>query len=86
MLGAEKNRKTIMKKTLIDKSDAPQKVQDIVDASFPIDQVKEALSKSGFDTEGEPDEDAILREEKDLGDLKKEKPTDLLEDPKMAVN
>jgi RNA polymerase primary sigma factor len=37
-----------------------------------------------LDTQVEPDEDAILREEKDLVDLREEKPTDLLEDPKMA--
>jgi RNA polymerase primary sigma factor len=68
-----------------DKRDAPQKVQDIVEATFPIDQVKEALTESGFESEGEPDEDTILREEKDLRNLITEKPADLLEDPKMAV-
>ena len=56
-----------------DKKQSPQKVQDIVEATFPIEQVKEALSESRFESGGEPDEDAILREEKDLGDLKKEK-------------
>ena len=69
----------------IDKRDAPQKVQDIVEATFPIDQVKEALTESGFESEGEPDEDTILREEEDLRNLITEKPADLLEDPKMAV-
>jgi RNA polymerase primary sigma factor len=63
---------------------APATGQDIVEATFPIEQVKEALADSEMESEGEPDEDAILHEEKDLGDLKKEKPTDLLQDPKMA--
>lgn len=66
------------------KGKAPQKTQDIVEATFPLEQVKEALTESEMESEGEPDEDAILREEKDLGDIEKEKPTDLLEDPKMA--
>jgi len=68
----------------VDKGEAPQKTQDIVEATFPIEQVKEALSESELEAAGEPDEVAILREEKDLGDLKKEKPTDILEDPSMA--
>ncbi len=72
-------------KTAVDKREALQKVQDIVEATFPIEQVKEALTESVFESEVEPDEDAILREEIDLGDLENEKPTDLLEDPKMAV-
>ncbi|MGW8224839.1 MAG: sigma-70 family RNA polymerase sigma factor [Anaerolineales bacterium] len=67
-----------------EKTAEQQKAQDILGASFPINQVKEVLSESGLDTEVEPDEDAILREEKDLVDLREEKPTDLLEDPKMA--
>lgn len=66
------------------KGEAPQKTQDFVEATFPLEQVKEALTESEMESEGEPDEDAILREEKDLGDIEKEKPTDLLEDPKMA--
>ncbi|MFL7892131.1 MAG: sigma-70 family RNA polymerase sigma factor [Anaerolineales bacterium] len=62
-----------------------QKAQGILGASIPMDQVKEVLTESGLDTEVEPDEDAILREEKDSVDLTEEKPTDLLEDPKMVI-
>ena len=55
-----------------------QWAQDILGTSVPIDQVKEVLSESGLDTQVEPDEDAILREEKDVVNLKKEKPTSSL--------
>jgi len=68
----------------VEQGESSQQAQDIVEATFQIAQVKEALTESAQETEGEPDEDAILREEEDLGDLKTEKPTDLLEDPSMA--
>jgi RNA polymerase primary sigma factor len=68
-----------------EKTTEQQKDQDILGASIPMNQVKEVLSESGLDTQVEPDGDAILREEKDLVDMREEKPTDLLEDPKMAV-
>ncbi len=58
--------------------------QEILGAAFPMEQVKEVLTGSGVESKVEPDEDAILREEKDAADLKQEQPTDLLEDPKMA--
>ena len=70
--------------TAVEQGESSQQAQDIVEATFQIAQVKEALTESAQETEGEPDEDAILHEEKDLGDLKTEKPTDLLEDPSMA--
>ncbi|MBK5107719.1 MAG: sigma-70 family RNA polymerase sigma factor, partial [Anaerolineales bacterium] len=81
---ASKKSQDINEEVADDQGEAPQEAQDIVEATFPIEQVKEALTASGMESEGEPDEDTILREEVDLGDLKKEKPTDLLEDPSMA--
>ncbi len=82
---AQKNKsQEVNEEVAADKEGASQQAQDIVEATFPIEQVKEALSESGLEIEGEPDEVAIAREEKDLGDLKKEKPTDILEDPSMA--
>ena len=82
---ARKNKsQDVNEEVAAEKGDTAQKAQDIVEATFPIEQVKEALTESGLDIQAEPDEVAILREEKDLGDLKKEKPTDILEDPSMA--
>ena len=81
---ASKKSQDINEEVAVDQGDAPQEAQDIVEATFPIEKVKEALTASAMEGEGEPDGDAILREEVDLGDLKKEKPTDLLEDPSMA--
>jgi RNA polymerase primary sigma factor len=59
--------------------------QDITEATLPLKEVEEKLSDSGFEGEGEPDEDALTREEQELKKIRKEKPTDILEDPKMAV-
>jgi RNA polymerase primary sigma factor len=84
-LAENKKQQDINEEVAANKGEVPQKRQDIVEATFPLEQVKEALTESEMESEGEPDEDAILREEKDLGDIEKEKPTDLLEDPKMAV-
>jgi RNA polymerase primary sigma factor len=84
-LAENKKQQDINEEVAANKGKVPQKRQDIVEATFPLEQVKEALTESEMESEGEPDEDAILREEKDLGDIEKEKPTDLLEDPKMAV-
>jgi len=82
---AQKNKsQEVNEKVAADKEGGSQQAQDIVEATFPIEQVKEALIESGLEIEGEPDEVAIAREEKDLGDIKKEKPTDILEDPSMA--
>ncbi|HUV29340.1 MAG TPA: sigma-70 family RNA polymerase sigma factor [Anaerolineales bacterium] len=67
-----------------EKGDLAQDSQDIVEATFSIKQVQEALTESDLDAQGEPDEVAILREEMELGDLKKEKPADILADPSMA--
>ena len=82
---ARKNKsQDVNEEVAAEKGDTAQKAQDIVEATFPIEQVKEALNESGLEIQAEPDEIAILREEKDLGDLKKEKPTDILDDPSMA--
>jgi RNA polymerase primary sigma factor len=82
---AQKNKsQEVNEEVAADKEGGSQQAQDIVEATFPIEQVKEALIESGLEIEGEPDEVAIAREEKDLGDIKKEKPTDILEDPSMA--
>ena len=82
---ARKNKsQEVNEEVAADKEGGSQQAQDIVEATFPIEQVKEALTESGLEIEGEPDEVAIAREEKDLGDLKKEKPTDILEDPSMV--
>ena len=84
-MARKKKQQDINEEIIASKGEKPQSSKDIVEAAFGIEQVKEALTESGMESEGEPDEDAILREEKDLGDIKKEKPTDILEDPKMAV-
>ncbi len=67
------------------KNDLAEDPQDPVNAALPMQEVEEVLSKSGLDEQGEPDEDALSREEQDLEKIKKEKPADILEDPKMAV-
>jgi RNA polymerase primary sigma factor len=67
------------------KGDLAKDSQDLLDATIPGRELKEPLSSSGFDDQGEPDEDAISREEQDLEEIKKENPSDLLEDPSMAV-
>ncbi len=68
-----------------DKGDLVEDPQDLVKSALPMQEVEEALSKSGLDEHGEPDEVALSREEQDLEEIKKEKPADILEDPKMAV-
>ncbi len=59
--------------------------QDIPGVTLPLTDVEEKLSESGLEIEGEPDEDALSREEQELQEIRKEKPTDILEDPKMAI-
>jgi RNA polymerase primary sigma factor len=68
-----------------DKGDLGEDPQDIKDATLPVQEIAETLSKSGSEERGEPDEDALSREEQELQKIKKEKPTDILEDPRMAV-
>ncbi len=68
-----------------DKGDLGENPQDIKAATLPVQEIAETLSKSGSEEHGEPDEDALSREEQELQKIKKEKPTDILEDPRMAV-
>lgn len=68
-----------------DKGDLGEDPQDTKDATLPVQEIAETLSKSGSEEHGEPDEDALSREEQELQKIKKEKPTDILEDPRMAV-
>ena len=68
-----------------DKGDLGEDPQDIKDATQPVQEIAETLSKSGSQGHREPDEDALSREEQELQKIKKEKPTDILEDPRMAV-
>ncbi len=68
-----------------DKGDLGEGPQDIKDATLPVQEIAETLSKSGSEKRGGPDEDALSREEQELQKIKKEKPTDILEDPRMAV-
>ncbi len=71
--------------TSTEKNESAEDPQDMVKAALPLKEVGEVLSKSGLDEQGEPDVEALSREEQDLEEIKKEKPTDILEDPKMAV-
>jgi RNA polymerase primary sigma factor len=57
----------------------------IKDATLPMDGVKEALSDSGLDEAGEPDDATLTKEEKDLNEIAKEKPSEILKDPGMVV-
>jgi len=68
-----------------EKGDLAEDPQDLKDPTLPMQEVAETLSVSGLDEHGEPDEDALSREEQELKEIKKEKPTDILEDPNMAV-
>ena len=52
--------------------------------ALPLDEADDLLSSSGPEEEGEPDDDALSREEQDLAELVKEEPLDLLEDPALA--
>jgi RNA polymerase primary sigma factor len=67
------------------KDELAEDPQDVVKAALPLQGVEKVLSKSGLDEQGEPDDEALSREEQDLEEIKKEKPADILEDPKMAV-
>ena len=68
-----------------DKGDLGENPQDIKDATLPVQEIAETLSKSGSEEHGEPDEDALSREEQELQKIKKEKPTDILKNPRMTV-
>jgi RNA polymerase primary sigma factor len=68
-----------------EKGDLAEDPQDLKDPTLPRQEVAKTLSDSGLDEHGEPDEDALSREERELQEIKKEKPKDILEDPSMAV-
>ena len=68
-----------------EKGDLAEDPQDLKDPTLPMQEVAETLSDSGMDEHGEPDEDALSREEQELKEIKKEKPTDILEDPNIAA-
>ena len=59
--------------------------QDIKDAALPMDVVKKALSASGLEEEGEPDDATLSQEKKDLDEIAKDKPSEILKDPSMVV-
>ena len=62
-----------------------QEPQDVKEVTLPINEVTEILSKSGLDEEGEPDDDTLSREEKDLEKISKDKPQEMLKDPNLVV-
>lgn len=59
--------------------------QDGVNATLPMNEVKEILADSGLEEVGEPDDDTLKREQKDLEKISKDKPKEILEDPKLVV-
>jgi RNA polymerase primary sigma factor len=72
----------------ITKSDSGNLEEDpqiLKDATLPMDGVKQALSESGLDEAGEPDDTTLSQEEKDLEKISKEKPSEILKDPSMVV-
>lgn len=62
-----------------------QEPQDATGVTLPINEVTEIFSKSGLGEEGEPDDDTLTREEKDLEEISKDEPQVMLEDPKLVV-
>lgn len=50
-----------------------------------MDEVDDLLAQAGLVEEGEPDKDELSREEKDLEDLVKDEPLDLLDDPNLLL-
>jgi RNA polymerase primary sigma factor len=59
--------------------------QDIKDATLPMDVVKEVLSEAGLEEKGEPDDATLSQEKKDLDQIAKDKPSEILKDPSMVV-
>jgi RNA polymerase primary sigma factor len=62
-----------------------QDPQDIKDATLPMDVVNKALSVAGLEEKGEPDDATLSQEEKDLEEIAKDKPSEILKDPSMVV-
>ena len=68
-----------------DLEDLDEDLMDFQDVTLPMGEVDELLGAADFDEEGEPDDDALSREELDLAELIKEGPLDLLEDPALMM-
>ena len=62
-----------------------QDPQDIKDATLPMDVVKKVLSEAGLEEKGEPDDATLSQEKKDLDEIAKDKPSEILKDPSMVV-
>ena len=71
--------------TTSEQENLEQDPRDLKEVTLPINEVTEILSKSGLDEEGEPDDDTLSREEKDLEEISKDKPQEMLKDPKLVV-
>ena len=68
-----------------DLEDLDEDLMDFQDVNLPMGEVDDLPSAADFDEEGEPDDDALSREELDLAELIKEGPLDLLEDPALMM-
>jgi RNA polymerase primary sigma factor len=62
-----------------------EEMLDIPDDSLPMDEVEDLLIESGFEEEGEPDDDTLSREAQDLAELVHEEPIDFLDDPTLVM-
>ena len=62
-----------------------QEPSDVEEVILPLDEVNKILSESGLDGEGEPDDDILTQEKKDLEEIAKDEPQEILEDPNLAV-
>jgi RNA polymerase primary sigma factor len=65
--------------------DQDEDILDLTETILPLDEVDDLLAEAGFDEEGEPDEDALSREEQDLAELAKEEPLELLDNPALLM-
>ena len=71
--------------TTSEQENLEQDPRDLKEVTLPINEVTEILSKSGLEEAGEPDDDTLSREEKDLEKISKDKPQEMLDDPKLVV-
>ncbi len=62
-----------------------QDPQDIKDATLPMEVVNKVLSEAGLEEKGEPDDATLSQEKKDLDEIAKDKPSEILKDPSMVV-
>jgi RNA polymerase primary sigma factor len=70
---------------LTDFGDLEEEVLDFQEPDLALEDVDEFLPAESLEEEGEPDDDALSREERDLAELVKEEPLDLLEDPVLMM-